>query len=121
MTLHPSLTSRHTAVPLIIIAGLLLAVAVAVQAAPPLGVTVTGTGALQVDTGNYNTGDGFDALNHNTSGTYDTAVGAYSLLSNTGGSQNTAVGVQRAQIQHRRRQQQRHGIQRADGQHDGVK
>ena len=55
--------------------------------------TSTGIGALQINTGSFDTADGFDALFHNTNATYDTAVGFNALFSNITGVENTAAGA----------------------------
>jgi hypothetical protein len=56
------------------------------------GNTSLGVTALDVATGNWNTGIGFRALNDNIGGGENTAVGSLALLSNTTGNYNTAVG-----------------------------
>ena len=80
----------------------LLAAATTATALSP-GDTATGNGALASETldtsnpdnetvGDFNTADGFDALNGNRHGSYNTAVGAFSLAPNDG-SYNTAIGA----------------------------
>ncbi|HEY2727952.1 MAG TPA: tail fiber domain-containing protein, partial [Parafilimonas sp.] len=55
--------------------------------------TALGRDALSVNTGDFNTGIGADALTYNTTGTYNAAVGAYALLNNTTADGNTASGA----------------------------
>jgi hypothetical protein len=54
--------------------------------------TAVGVTALAVNTGNWNTGLGYQALNANTTGSGNTGIGGTALSSNTMGSQNVAVG-----------------------------
>src|SRR5439155_2260568 len=57
------------------------------------GSTAEGNGALANNTGEGNTGLGFQALFNNTSGQYNTASGTQALFNNTTGGQNTAAGL----------------------------
>lgn len=57
------------------------------------GLTAIGMASLQFNTGNYNTGLGFNSLNTNTSGVNNTALGTQTLLANNTGSNNVAVGM----------------------------
>jgi hypothetical protein len=52
-----------------------------------------GTGALNSNTGPYNTATGADSLYNNTGASRNTATGAYSLYNNTTGDNNTANGT----------------------------
>jgi Chaperone of endosialidase len=76
-----------------------LAPAVQAVSPPPDGGypgfnTAEGTDALQSNTtGSSNTAIGFEALFSNTTGTDNTAIGDHALASNTTGSSNTATGV----------------------------
>jgi hypothetical protein len=56
--------------------------------------TAVGSLALNFNTGNYNTANGFGALTYNTTGIANTANGAYPLFGNTTGNYNTANGYQ---------------------------
>lgn len=55
--------------------------------------TSFGYNTLPVNTGNYNSGFGFEALAANTTGYNNTAVGGLALYANTGGYDNTTLGV----------------------------
>jgi uncharacterized coiled-coil protein SlyX len=60
----------------------------------PNGNTAEGNGVLvSLTTGVWNSGFGFQALNHDTSGGNNSAIGFRALFSNTSGSNNTATGV----------------------------
>ncbi len=60
----------------------------------PNGNTADGSGVLvSLTTGVWNSGFGFEALNHDTAGKDNTATGIRALFSNTSGSNNTASGV----------------------------
>jgi hypothetical protein len=60
----------------------------------PNGNTADGSGVLvSLTSGVWNSGFGFQALNHDTVGKDNTATGIRALLSNTTGSNNTATGV----------------------------
>jgi hypothetical protein len=60
----------------------------------PNGNTAEGSGALvSLTSGVWNSGFGFEALNHDTAGKDNTATGVRALFSNTSGSYNTANGV----------------------------
>src|SRR6266508_4528597 len=60
----------------------------------PNGNTAEGSGVLvSLTTGVWNSGFGFQALNHDTAGKDNTATGVRALFSNTSGSNNTANGV----------------------------
>jgi uncharacterized coiled-coil protein SlyX len=60
----------------------------------PNGNTAEGSGVLvSLTTGVWNSGFGFQALNHDTSGGNNSAIGFRALFSNTSGSNNTATGV----------------------------
>ncbi len=57
------------------------------------GNTADGSGVLvSLASGVWNSGFGFEALNHETAGKDNTATGVRALFSNTSGSNNTAVG-----------------------------
>ena len=59
----------------------------------PNGNTADGSGVLvSLASGVWNSGFGFEALNHETAGKDNTATGVRALFSNTSGSNNTAVG-----------------------------
>src|SRR6266487_3376665 len=58
------------------------------------GNTADGSGVLvSLASGVWNSGFGFEALNHETAGKDNTATGVRALFSNTSGSNNTATGV----------------------------
>ena len=59
------------------------------------GAYNTGCGnySLYSNTGGYNSGFGYSALNYNTSGTYNTACGLQAGFTNTTGYNNTSVGA----------------------------
>src|SRR6266496_243814 len=58
------------------------------------GNTADGSGVLvSLANGVWNSGFGFEALNHDTAGKDNTATGVRALFSNTSGSNNTATGV----------------------------
>jgi len=60
----------------------------------PNGNTADGSGVLvSLTTGVWNSGFGFQALNHDTAGKDNTATGVRALFSDTSGSNNTANGV----------------------------
>ena len=60
----------------------------------PNGNTAEGSGVLvSLTSGVWNSGFGFEALNHDTAGKSNTATGVRALFSNTTGSNNTANGV----------------------------
>src|SRR6266508_2754026 len=60
----------------------------------PNGNTAEGSGVLvSLTSGVWNSGFGFEALNHDTAGKDNTATGVRALFSNTSGSNNTATGV----------------------------
>src|SRR6266542_232590 len=60
----------------------------------PNGNTAEGSGVLvSLTTGVWNSGFGFQALNHDTAGKINTAAGLRALFSDTTGSFNTATGV----------------------------
>jgi uncharacterized coiled-coil protein SlyX len=60
----------------------------------PNGNTAEGSGVLvSLTTGVWNSGFGFQALNHDTSGGNNSATGFRALFSNINGSNNTATGV----------------------------
>jgi hypothetical protein len=60
----------------------------------PNGNTADGSGALvSLTSGVWNSGFGFQALNHDTAGKSNTAAGVRALFSNTSGSNNIANGV----------------------------
>ena len=60
----------------------------------PNGNTADGSGVLVgLTSGVWNSGFGFQALNHDTAGKDNTATGLRGLFSNTSGSNNTATGV----------------------------
>ncbi len=60
----------------------------------PNGNTAEGSGVLVgLTSGVWNSGFGFQALNHDTAGKDNTATGVRALFSNTSGSNNTANGV----------------------------
>ena len=60
----------------------------------PNGNTAEGSGVLlNLTSGVWNSGFGFQALNHDAAGKSNTATGLRALFSNTGGSNNTANGV----------------------------
>jgi uncharacterized coiled-coil protein SlyX len=60
----------------------------------PNGNTADGSGVLvSLTSGVWNSGFGFQALNHDTSGGSNTATGLRALFSNISGSNNTATGV----------------------------
>ena len=60
----------------------------------PNGNTAYGSGVLvSLTTGVWNTGTGFEALNHDTVGNNNTSTGVRALFSDTSGSNNTATGV----------------------------
>jgi len=60
----------------------------------PNGNTADGSGVLaSLTTGVWNSGFGFEALNHDTAGGKNTAIGLRSLFSDTTGSFNSANGV----------------------------
>jgi trimeric autotransporter adhesin len=60
--------------------------------------TAFGAQALNVNTGAYVTGFGYQTLLANTSGTNNTGLGFYALFSNTTASNNTALGNQAMQL-----------------------
>ena len=55
--------------------------------------TAVGQGALESNTGSYNTASGYLVLARNTTGGYNTAIGSEAFYNNTTGSYNTASGV----------------------------
>jgi hypothetical protein len=57
------------------------------------GSVFIGQGAGNVNTGVYNTANGFNALFSNTTGIYNTANGVNSLRFNTTGNSNTTIGA----------------------------
>src|SRR6266542_2150905 len=60
----------------------------------PNGNTADGSGVLvNLTSGVWNSGFGFEALNHDTAGKNNTATGVRALFSDTSGSNNTATGV----------------------------
>jgi Chaperone of endosialidase len=59
----------------------------------PASNTGLGKGALQNNTGTFNTAAGSQALQENTVGSYNTATGAAALPVNTTGDNNTAFGA----------------------------
>ena len=60
----------------------------------PNGNTADGSGVLvSLTSGVWNSGFGFQALNHDTAGKSNTATGVRALFSNTSGSNNIANGV----------------------------
>jgi hypothetical protein len=60
----------------------------------PNGNTAEGSGVLvSLTSGVWNSGFGFQALNHDTAGKSNTATGVRALFSDTTGSNNTATGV----------------------------
>jgi hypothetical protein len=60
----------------------------------PNGNTTFGSGVLVgLTSGVWNSGFGFEALNHDMAGKLNTATGLRALFSDTGGSHNTATGV----------------------------
>jgi len=60
----------------------------------PNGNTAEGSGGLvSLTSGVWNSGFGFQALNHDTAGKSNTATGVRALFSDTTGSNNTATGV----------------------------
>lgn len=59
----------------------------------PTSNTGLGNGALQNNTGTFNTAAGSQALQSNTTGSYNTATGAAALPVNTTGDNNTALGA----------------------------
>lgn len=61
------------------------------QTLQPLDGTALGTGSLSQNSGQYNTGTGFETLSF-PSGSYNTANGAFALTANTTGRDNTGVG-----------------------------
>ncbi len=64
------------------------------DSALPNGNTADGSGVLlSLTSGVWNSGFGFEALNHNTAGKDNTATGLRALFSDTGGSYNSATGV----------------------------
>src|SRR6266496_2302193 len=60
----------------------------------PNGNTADGSGVLvSLTNGVWNSGFGFQALNHDTAGKQNTATGLRALFNDTNGSFNTATGV----------------------------
>jgi len=60
----------------------------------PNGNTAEGSGVLvSLTSGVWNSGFGFEALNHDTDGRNNAATGVRALFSDTSGSNNTATGV----------------------------
>ena len=60
----------------------------------PNGNTAEGSGVLvSLTSGVWNSGFGFQALNHDTAGKLNTATGVRALFSTSSGSNNTATGV----------------------------
>jgi hypothetical protein len=60
----------------------------------PGGNTAYGSGVLvDLTSGVWNSGFGFEALNHDTGGGNNAATGVRALFSNTSGSNNNAIGV----------------------------
>jgi hypothetical protein len=76
----------------VLIAALTFSFSLAGVAAAQIGNTSLGTGALQNDTGTFNTAIGSGVLSNNTTGEFNTASGAGALGHNTTGSGNTAIG-----------------------------
>ena len=65
-----------------------------VNAVGVTGVTALGEGALQNNTGSYNTAVGCQALNANTVGNNNVAVGYQALQNNPSGTNDIAIGYQ---------------------------
>ncbi len=60
-----------------------------------MSVFLGDSAGLEIDTSTntYNTGIGYQSLQHTTTGEYNVGLGSYSLRLNTTGEQNTAIGV----------------------------
>ena len=96
-----TLTQVKTTIPPLLVSVLLVCFAFSQQAQAtdpdtilPNGNTAEGSGVLvSLTSGIWNSGFGFQALNHDTAGRDNTATGVRALFSNTTGSNNTGTGV----------------------------